>query len=74
MRAVVVYESMFDNTHAIADAIGQGLEPVDNVVDHLEADEEARAREWAKQLAASVASKADTDAGRPGRLPTPQEP
>jgi hypothetical protein len=36
MRAVVVYESMFGNTHAIADAIGkgigQGLEPVDNVV------------------------------------------
>jgi hypothetical protein len=36
MRAVVVYESMFGNTHAIADAIGkglgQGLEQVDNVV------------------------------------------
>jgi hypothetical protein len=36
MWAVVVYESMFGNTHAIADAIGkglgQGLEPVDNVV------------------------------------------
>jgi len=36
MRAVVVYESMFGNTHAIADAIGtgigQGLEPVDDVV------------------------------------------
>ena len=36
MRAVVVYESMFGNTHAIADAIGkglaQGLEPVDNVL------------------------------------------
>jgi hypothetical protein len=36
MRAVVVYESMFGNTHAIADAIGkglgQGLEPVDRVV------------------------------------------
>jgi len=36
MQAIVVYESMFGNTHAIADAIGkglgQGLEPVDNVV------------------------------------------
>ena len=36
MQAVVVYESMFGNTHAIADAvgkgIGQGLEPADNVV------------------------------------------
>ena len=36
MRAVVVCESMFSNTHAIADAIGKGigqsLEPVDNVV------------------------------------------
>jgi len=36
MRAVIIYESMFGNTHAIADAIGkgigQGLEPVDNVV------------------------------------------
>jgi hypothetical protein len=32
MRAVVVYESMFGNTHAIADAIGKGLEPAGNVV------------------------------------------
>ena len=36
MRAMVVYESMFGNTHAIADAIGkglgQGLESADNVV------------------------------------------
>jgi len=36
MRAVIIYESMFGNTRAIADAIGkgigQGLEPVDNVV------------------------------------------
>jgi hypothetical protein len=35
-RAVVVYESMFGNTHAVADAIGrgldQGLDQVDNVV------------------------------------------
>ena len=26
MRAVVVYESMYGNTHLIADAIGAGLE------------------------------------------------
>ena len=36
MRAVIIYESMFGNTHAVADAIGkgigQGLEPVDSVV------------------------------------------
>jgi hypothetical protein len=36
MRAVIIYESMFGNTHAIADAIGkglgQGLEPVEDVV------------------------------------------
>jgi hypothetical protein len=32
MRAVIIYESMFGNTHAIADAIGNGLEPLDNVV------------------------------------------
>jgi hypothetical protein len=36
MRAVIIYESMFGNTHTIADAIGkgigQGLEPTDNVV------------------------------------------
>ena len=32
MRAVVVYESMFGNTHVIADAIGKGLEPAGNVV------------------------------------------
>lgn len=27
MRAVVVYESMFGNTHQVADAIGEGLRP-----------------------------------------------
>jgi len=32
MRAVIVYESMFGNTHAIADAIGKGLEPMLEVV------------------------------------------
>jgi len=36
MRAVVVYESIFGNTHAIADAIGKGLaqgfESADNVI------------------------------------------
>jgi len=36
VRAVIIYESMFGNTHAIADAIGKGigenLEQVDNVV------------------------------------------
>jgi hypothetical protein len=36
MRAMIIYESMFGNTHAIADAIGQGLgqglEPVEDVV------------------------------------------
>jgi flavodoxin len=32
MRAVIVYESMFGNTHAIADAVGKGLEPILEVV------------------------------------------
>ena len=32
MRAVIVYESMFGNTHAIADAVGKGLEPMLEVV------------------------------------------
>ncbi len=32
MRAVIVYESMFGNTHAIADAVGKGLEPTLEVV------------------------------------------
>ncbi len=32
MRAVIVYESMFGNTHAIADAVGRGLEPMLEVV------------------------------------------
>jgi hypothetical protein len=32
MRAVIIYESMFGNTRAIADAIGKGLEPLGNVV------------------------------------------
>ena len=31
MRAVVVYESMYGNTHAIADAIGHGLAPIGQV-------------------------------------------
>ena len=32
MRAVIVYESMFGNTHAIADAVGKGLGPMLEVV------------------------------------------
>jgi len=32
MLAVIVYESMFGNTHAIADAVGKGLEPMLEVV------------------------------------------
>jgi Phage integrase family len=32
VRGVIVYESMFGNTHAIADAIGKGLEPMLEVV------------------------------------------
>ncbi len=32
MRAVIIYESMFGNTHSIANAIAKGLEPLDNVV------------------------------------------
>lgn len=32
MRAVVVYESMYGNTHAIADAIGHGLAPIGEVI------------------------------------------
>lgn len=31
MRAVVVYESMYGNTHLVADAIGAGLEPAFDV-------------------------------------------
>jgi flavodoxin len=31
MRAVVIYESMYGNTHAIADAIGRGLAPENDV-------------------------------------------
>jgi Flavodoxin len=31
MRAVVIYESMYGNTHAIADAIARGLEPGNEV-------------------------------------------
>ena len=32
MRAVIVYESLFGNTHAIADAVAKGLEPMLEVV------------------------------------------
>lgn len=32
MRAVVIYESMYGNTHAIANAIGRGLGPANEVV------------------------------------------
>ena len=31
MRVVIIYESMYGNTHAIADAIAQGLEPGNRV-------------------------------------------
>jgi hypothetical protein len=32
MRAVIVFESMFGNTHGVADAVGRGLAPVLEVV------------------------------------------
>jgi len=32
MRAVVVYESMYGNTHQVADAIGRGLATIGDVV------------------------------------------
>jgi Flavodoxin len=32
VRVVIAYESMFGNTHAIADAVGEGLEPMLEVV------------------------------------------
>jgi flavodoxin len=44
MRAVIVYESMFGNTHAIADAVGKGLEPTLEVVVVPLAD--ARRERW----------------------------
>ena len=31
MRAVVIYESIYGNTHVIADAIARGLEPGNEV-------------------------------------------
>jgi flavorubredoxin len=40
---------------------------------HLEPDEEARAREWGKRLAARVASNGITNADRPRRPPSPTE-
>jgi hypothetical protein len=46
MRAVVVYESMYGNTRAIAEAIAEGLHPADVVVvavGHADADVIARA-------------------------------
>ena len=36
MRAIVVYESMYGNTHTIAEAIGTGLGRVTDVVDGVE--------------------------------------
>ncbi|HEY4853286.1 MAG TPA: flavodoxin domain-containing protein [Streptosporangiaceae bacterium] len=32
MRVVIVYESMYGNTHMVADAIGAGLEPAADVI------------------------------------------
>ena len=31
MRAVIIYESMYGNTHTIAEAIARGLEPGNEV-------------------------------------------
>ena len=44
MRAVIVYESMFGNTHVIADAVGKGLEPTLEIVVVPLAD--ARRERW----------------------------
>ena len=43
MRALVIYESMYGNTHTVARAIGRGLEPAADVsvlaVNHVDADQ-----------------------------------
>jgi hypothetical protein len=70
MRAVVVYESMYGNTHMVADAIAAGItrllgahgfdvaaEPESFLVtrqDRLAPGELARAREWGSTLAAGI--------------------
>jgi len=41
---------------------------------HLEPDEEARAREWGKRLAAGVVSNGVTNAERPRQRPKSTEP
>ncbi len=56
MRAVVVSESVYGNTHVVADAIGAGLKTVTRQ-DRLEPQESARAREWAAMLAAGIAPR-----------------
>ena len=56
MRALVIYESMYGNTHAVADAIAAGL--VADSEGPLEDGELDRAREWAAGLASALAPSA----------------
>ena len=91
MRAVIVYESMFGNTHAIADAVGKGLEPMLEVVvvplaeagrerwgdadllvvagpTHFHGMSRLRSRKWAAGIAAKASNDLvlDRDAEGPG--------
>jgi hypothetical protein len=70
MRAVVVCESVYGNTHRVADAVGAGLarqlrahgcvvvaKPASFLVrrgNQLEPEETARARAWGARLAAGI--------------------
>jgi menaquinone-dependent protoporphyrinogen IX oxidase len=61
MKAAIVYESLYGHTHAIADAIAQGLErlaePENFLVDdanQLLPGELDRAREWGRTLGTAL--------------------
>src|SRR5215475_8764889 len=67
MRAVVVYESMYGNTHLIADAIGAGLEVVGGPT-HVHGMSREATRKAAAEAADKPASplKLEPDAAGPG--------
>jgi len=70
MRALVVYESMYGNTHVVAVNVAAGLAPLVSKQGTLLGGEAARARAWGAMVgeeASSVTALSQRRSTRPSR-------
>ena len=63
MRTAVVYESMFGNTHHVAEAIAEGLRGSGEGTFDNDTSEIDRAREWGRAVGLAAAARLGLVAG-----------